>query len=330
MNKVEYLEILKDYLLKTYSKEESLEILRDYEEYFINGKLDGKSESEIIFELGSPKKIVEEIISEDEERKELNIFEKVKVKTESFIGDKVFNKNFDFEKVVKVTDFKNVWKVLIGTFVISIIFLFLGFIGFSVVFGMVGLTCVFSKLMKVENNEMNFKREKLIWAINIFIIFLYFMMTFSSYGRGKFFELEFGFLVTIFMVVVDFIFLFAFAKFAIPTILQYIMFFFVMFFPVMLLLFFVLLTFLGVSMAIFLTPLTLTGLEFLSMSYAWIILPIMLAVGLFIGMCILIKYYSKLLYEIFLNFTNWIKLRSMYYEAYKNSENVKEEYDEKR
>lgn len=329
MNKVEYLEILKDYLLKTYSKEESLEILRDYEEYFINGKLDGKSEAEIISELGSPKKIVEEIISEDEERKGLNIFEKVKNKTESFIGDKVFNKNFDFEKVVKAADFKNVWKVLIGTFLISIIFLFLGFIGFSVMLGMAGLTCVFFQLMKVENNEMNSKREKLIWIINSFIIFLYFMMTFSSYGRGTFFELRLGFLVTIFMIFVDFIFLFAFAKFVIPTMLQYIMFFFVMFFPVMLLLFFVLLTFFGVSMAIFLTPLTLTGLKFLSMSYVWIILPIMLAVGLFIGMCILIKYYSKLLYEIFLNFTNWIKLRSMYYKAYKNSENIKEENDER-
>ena len=40
MNKEEYLDLLKDYLLKSYSEEETLEILRDYEEYFINGKLD--------------------------------------------------------------------------------------------------------------------------------------------------------------------------------------------------------------------------------------------------------------------------------------------------
>ena len=33
MNKVEYLDLLKDYLLKAYSEEESLEILTDYKEY---------------------------------------------------------------------------------------------------------------------------------------------------------------------------------------------------------------------------------------------------------------------------------------------------------
>ena len=32
MNKVEYLDVLNDYLLKYYSEEESLDILRDYEE----------------------------------------------------------------------------------------------------------------------------------------------------------------------------------------------------------------------------------------------------------------------------------------------------------
>ncbi len=67
MNKIEYLDVLKDYLLKSYSEEESLDILRDYEEYFLNGKLDGKTESEIILELGSPKKIVQELKMEDRE-----------------------------------------------------------------------------------------------------------------------------------------------------------------------------------------------------------------------------------------------------------------------
>ena len=37
INKVDYLDVLKDYLLKFYSDEESLDILRDYEEYFLNG-----------------------------------------------------------------------------------------------------------------------------------------------------------------------------------------------------------------------------------------------------------------------------------------------------
>ena len=39
INKVDYLDVLKDYLLKFYSEEESLDILRDYEEYFLNGKI---------------------------------------------------------------------------------------------------------------------------------------------------------------------------------------------------------------------------------------------------------------------------------------------------
>ena len=65
INKVDYLDVLKDYLLKFYSEEESLDILRDYEEYFLNGKLDGKTEEEIILELGSPKRIVQEIREEE-------------------------------------------------------------------------------------------------------------------------------------------------------------------------------------------------------------------------------------------------------------------------
>ena len=65
MNKVEYLDVLNDYLLKYYSEEESLDILRDYEEYFLNGKLDGKTEQEIILELGSPKIIVQELRAEE-------------------------------------------------------------------------------------------------------------------------------------------------------------------------------------------------------------------------------------------------------------------------
>ena len=65
ITKNDYLDVLKDYLLKFYSEEESLDILRDYEEYFLNGKLDGKTEEEIILELGSPKKIVQEIREEE-------------------------------------------------------------------------------------------------------------------------------------------------------------------------------------------------------------------------------------------------------------------------
>ena len=65
ITKNDYLDVLRDYLLKFYSEEETLDILRDYEEYFLNGKLDGKTEEEIILELGSPKKIVQEIREEE-------------------------------------------------------------------------------------------------------------------------------------------------------------------------------------------------------------------------------------------------------------------------
>ena len=48
INKNEILEILQDYLKQNFSKEEVDDILRNYEEYFIEGTIEGKSEEEII------------------------------------------------------------------------------------------------------------------------------------------------------------------------------------------------------------------------------------------------------------------------------------------
>ncbi|MDK2563347.1 DUF1700 domain-containing protein [Romboutsia sedimentorum] len=64
MNKKEFLEILKDYLKKNFSEDEINDILRDYEEYFLEGVIEGKSDIEIIAGLGSPKSIANELISE--------------------------------------------------------------------------------------------------------------------------------------------------------------------------------------------------------------------------------------------------------------------------
>ena len=64
MNKKDFLEILKDYLKGTFSEMEINDILRDYEEFFLNGELEGKSDEEIIKNLGSPKAIAKELIEE--------------------------------------------------------------------------------------------------------------------------------------------------------------------------------------------------------------------------------------------------------------------------
>lgn len=64
MNKKDFLEILRDYLKGTFSELEINDILRDYEEFFLNGELQGKSDEEIIKGLGSPKSIAKELSEE--------------------------------------------------------------------------------------------------------------------------------------------------------------------------------------------------------------------------------------------------------------------------
>lgn len=70
MNKREFLEILKDYLSKHFSENEVNDILRDYEEYFVDGEIEGKSDIEIISSLGSPKSIVRDLVGEMKEAKQ--------------------------------------------------------------------------------------------------------------------------------------------------------------------------------------------------------------------------------------------------------------------
>ena len=78
MRKEDFLEILKDYLKNDFSEDEVIDILRDYEEYFVNGASEGKSEIEIISSLGSPKEIANELLSES------NMENKTTGKVESF------------------------------------------------------------------------------------------------------------------------------------------------------------------------------------------------------------------------------------------------------
>jgi uncharacterized membrane protein len=69
LNKREFLEILKDYLSNHFSNDEVDDILRDYEEYFIDGEIEGKSDIQIIESLGSPKSIVRDLVNETNESK---------------------------------------------------------------------------------------------------------------------------------------------------------------------------------------------------------------------------------------------------------------------
>lgn len=109
MNKSEFLEILKDYLRKDFSEDEVNDILRDYEEYFVDGIIEGKSDMEIISALGSPKSIAKDLVSqmkENDENKKLkdnkftdnisNIYDRLKIKAKEIFRN---GKNYVSEKL---------------------------------------------------------------------------------------------------------------------------------------------------------------------------------------------------------------------------------------
>lgn len=64
MSRYEYLKSLEGYLLKYLSREEVNDILRDYGEYFSEGEHTGKTEAQIIAELGDPQTVARQIILE--------------------------------------------------------------------------------------------------------------------------------------------------------------------------------------------------------------------------------------------------------------------------
>ena len=70
MNRKEFLDILRDYLKKDFSEDEINDIIRDYEEYFVNSEIEGKSDLDTIAALGSPKSIARDLINQikDEDR----------------------------------------------------------------------------------------------------------------------------------------------------------------------------------------------------------------------------------------------------------------------
>ncbi|MCC0636926.1 HAAS signaling domain-containing protein [Clostridioides sp. ES-S-0001-02] len=94
LNKTEFLEILKDYLKKDFSESEVNDILRDYEEYFVDGIIEGKSDMEIIASLGSPKSIARELILQTKEK---NI-EDEKIINTDILNDKFSKFKLDMKK----------------------------------------------------------------------------------------------------------------------------------------------------------------------------------------------------------------------------------------
>ncbi|MCC0663800.1 HAAS signaling domain-containing protein [Clostridioides sp. ZZV15-6597] len=94
LNKTEFLEILKDYLRKDFSESEVNDILRDYEEYFVDGIIEGKSDMEIISSLGSPKSIARELILQTKEK---NI-EDEKIINTDILNDKFSKFKLDMKK----------------------------------------------------------------------------------------------------------------------------------------------------------------------------------------------------------------------------------------
>ena len=115
MKKEDFLEILRDYLKKDFSEDEVMDILRDYEEYFVDGIIEGKSEIDIIQSLGSPKEIANELLAESNIKSE----NKVKGKVESFfieakgkfksrnellkkkiLSDKIYEQSIGFMRII--------------------------------------------------------------------------------------------------------------------------------------------------------------------------------------------------------------------------------------
>lgn len=66
MTKLEYLKQLEAGLRERMSEQEIYDIMRDYAEYFEEGKTEGKTEEEIITSLGSPSYVVSQILNEQD------------------------------------------------------------------------------------------------------------------------------------------------------------------------------------------------------------------------------------------------------------------------
>lgn len=320
MNKLEFLDILKDYLLKSYSKEESLSILRDYEEYFLNGKLDGKTEEEIILELGSPKKIVNDLLYEDKVIEKNSKFKSFVNKFDEYFEKNILSKKFkNLENETK--EILNLKKysifLTIGLFFLSFIMLILGNRTLASFSGLFAITVFFAGAFSV-NDRINI----LSVVVNsvFLIVFIYKSLYFYEVdyiGLG----INLGFVMVILNLILFFIKMKgSFLLFLLTFILL------LLSFPLIILWsFFILITIAGATLAVYLTPYTIYYLNFLEINVFLVIFPIILAVGLFIMMSTIIYYYTKFLYKATLYCINYLKTKMMYLRVYKKNNGGKNE-----
>ena len=339
MNKVEYLDLLKDYLLKAYSEEESLEILTDYEEYFLNGKLDGKTEQEIIIELGSPKKIVNELLGQENSKdRENSFFNKTKNKFDVWFENKLSHSNNnsivgDFFDKINSKFIKQGSLIILLESLICFFFALLGLLIGSVIIvslsAILGTSLLFLGFLSYNKNEYGQKNIIKIGSIlNIFLMLIFVVILYVGRYRVSREIFILGFLLLFITVLFNIFSNLISSKGSLSLGIISFVFIIFMIIAVFWWIVFVAMTVVGVIVAIVLTPYTLNALAYLNMSYLWILFPIILAIGLFIAMSIIIRYYSKLIYKICLYYVNWFKVKTVYQKRYDSFE-IKEDFDEK-
>ena len=148
MSRYEYLKSLEGYLLKYLTREEVNEILRDYGEYFSEGEQTGKTEAQIIAELGDPQTVARQIILESKPGTAIN-FDSSTEKAKRAAGEAVsFFKTTTGKIVLVVLAILTapIWLSACGTLfggvfaIFGILFGFIGLGGISVLSGVITAT----------------------------------------------------------------------------------------------------------------------------------------------------------------------------------------------
>ena len=196
--------------------------------------------------------------------------------------------------------------------IFSIVEMFLGLHSLIGITEMLGIYVVSMSFLVRTNKGIQTKEGKLLTFVNIIYVLL--LGLFAFRGTGNF--LRVGFDLAFIMAIVNLILIFIFSKgiFSLVLISLICAVIFIVLGGIWFL--FVGIIIFGVGLATFLTPVVLTALSTLSINSLWIVFPIMLAIGLFIAMCILIKYYSIFIYRLVLKYNNWIKIKFMYSRVY--------------
>lgn len=172
MKKEDFLEILRDYLKKGFSEDELTDILRDYEEYFVDGIIEGKSEIEIIQSLGSPKEIANELLAQSNIKSD----NKVKGKVESFFiegknklksGLNKFKVNLNDKNHVKSRKKIEFLQILITIILIPVA---ISIVGTTIGFG-IGLIC--SLIALVVGTPFAISLINIMPEVKMVIIFMF-------------------------------------------------------------------------------------------------------------------------------------------------------------